>query len=84
MARAFHDPAANWPIIRVDWQEALGTIMDGQIEEGDIKLEIVEDIDGCMETVNDATENSQATPDEYEASSAFGEGICPFPMCGDG
>ena len=82
-------PAMNkFIIVGVEWQEALGTIMDGcGIEEGDTVPEIVEDIDGCMETVNDAIENSQATPDAYLASSAFGEGVHlgPFPdVCGDG
>ena len=75
-------------IVGVDWQEALGTIMDGcGIEDGDTVPEIVSDISDCMDTVNDAIENSQATPESYVNDELWGQGvgIGPFPdVCGSG
>lgn len=76
-------------IVGVDWQEALGTIMDGcGIEDGDTVPEIVDDISDCMDTVNDAIENSQATPTEVVDDGVWGaQGVYigPFPdVCGDG
>lgn len=76
-------------IVGVDWQEALGTIMDGcGIEDGDTVPEIVDDIDSCIDTVNDAIDNSQANSQQVVNDGVWGEqgvGIGPFPdVCGDG
>ena len=83
-------PAMNkFILVGVDWQEALGTILDGcGIEEGDTVPEIVDDIDSCIDTVNEAIENSQAAPDSVINDGVWasqGVHIGPFPdICGDG
>ena len=75
-------------IVGVDWQEAVGEILDGcGIEEGDTVPEIVDDIEGCIDTVNDAIDNSQSTPSQVGNSDIWGMGVYigPFPdVCGDG
>lgn len=75
-------------VVGVDWQEAVGTILDGcGIEDGDTVPEIADDIAGCIETVEEAVEDSQATGGARYNDAVWGQAvdIGPFPdVCGSG
>ena len=84
------DPAMTmFIIVGTSWQEAAEALVDGcGIEDGDTLPEIIEDIESCAETVEDAIDDSIHDATSSELDGVLGERaieIGPFPdVCGSG